>query len=90
MFERFPIVSVTLTDGVIHNSGGNLTCFVGGLGRFPKEYWRKLDNHRTRTSALRALDEVCVDWGRSLVQFPGGVRLPPLYSPVEVCNVATD
>ena len=66
LFAACPITAVRLTDAVIHNSGGTPTCYVGGLGRFPKEYWRRLEDHPYRSAALVALSAVCVEYGRRL------------------------
>ncbi len=66
LFRAHPVTEVILTDVVIHPSGGNDTYYVGNLGRFPPQYWRRLENHPSQTAARDALSCVCVDHGRSL------------------------
>lgn len=70
IFGVQPIERVMLSDAVIHWSGGNMTCYVGGLGSFPKEHWRRLDGLPSQQAAREALSAVCVDMGRSLVDLP--------------------
>ena len=59
-----PIHEVRLTDGpVIHQSGGNDTYYVGNLGMFPQKYWRSLEGHRSRQSAVNAfLIALAAEW----------------------------
>lgn len=63
--QAWPIERVEVTDAVIHRSGGNDTYYVGGLGRFPKEFWRALEGHRTASAARAALSAACIQWARS-------------------------
>lgn len=56
----WPIEKVTISDAVIHASGGNDTYYVGNLGLFPNVYWQGLEGHRTRSSALAALSYAAV------------------------------
>lgn len=65
--QAWPVERVEVTDAVIHQSGGNDTYYVGGLGRFPKEFWRGLEGHRTIASARAALSAACIQWARSQV-----------------------
>lgn len=74
-FAAHPVVKMTLSDALIHPSGGNNTYFVGGLGRFPKEYWDGLQNLPTRQAALDALSRAAVAVGRERA------GLPPLAGP---------
>lgn len=53
-----PVERVEVANMTIFKSGGNDTFFVGNLGIFAPKYWRELDNHRTRKSALDALSRV--------------------------------
>lgn len=62
--QRWPIERVEVTDAVIHPSGGNSTYYVGGLGIFPKEFWRRLDGHRTPSDACAALSDALIQWAR--------------------------
>lgn len=80
LFRAHPVTKVVISDAVIHPSGGNDTYYVGGLGMFPSEYWRRLDNHRSRSAASAALNDVCVAYGRSLA------GLPPLARPKAVAT----
>ncbi len=66
IFESHPVEAVTLTDARIFWSGGNMTCYVGNLGRFPREYWKRLEGHDTERAAKDALSVACVDLGREL------------------------
>jgi len=66
LFSRHPITCVVITDATIFPSGGNDTYYLGGLGRFPKEYWRRLDGLSSRRAVLDAVSAVCIGWGRSL------------------------
>jgi hypothetical protein len=70
LFSTQPVTAVTLTDAVIHPSGGNDTYYVGNLGAFPSEYWRRLEGHRSRPAATAALSAVCVEYGRQSANFP--------------------
>ncbi len=71
IFSEHPIEKVTLTDARIFWSGGNMTCYVGNLGVFPRaEYWRRLEGHTSERSARNALSDVCVDYGRELAGLP--------------------
>jgi len=75
LFRAHPITRVVVTSGMpIYPSGGNDWFFVGGLGRFPIHYWRRLDSHPTRRNAEVARSRVCVDYGRELA------GLKPLYA----------
>lgn len=65
--QGWPIERVEVTDAVIHRSGGNDTYYVGGLGRFPKEFWRALEGHRTASAARDALSAASIQWARSQV-----------------------
>ena len=61
---RAPVVAcerVTLLDAVIHPSGGNDTYYVGGLGRWPKEFWSSMENCRNRQAALDSLSLACIE-----------------------------
>jgi uncharacterized protein (TIGR02996 family) len=64
VFAAHPIEAVLLTDCPVWPSGGNDTYYLGGLGRFPKEYWSLLDGHRTPAGVLAAASAVCLDYGR--------------------------
>ena len=66
LFAEQPITKVVITNTVIHQSGGNDTYYISGLGIFPKEYWSRLDRHRSRIDAQKALEQVCIDYGRSV------------------------
>lgn len=70
LFSRHPITAVVISDAVIHPSGGNDTYYLGGLGRFPKEYWRRLDGLPSVRAVQDAVSGVCVHWGRSLAGLP--------------------
>lgn len=65
--QAWPVERVEVTDAVIHRSGGNDTYYVGGLGRFPKEFWRALEGHRTASAARAALSAAYIQWARSQV-----------------------
>lgn len=65
--QAWPVERVEVTDAVIHRSGGNDTYYVGGLGVFPKEFWRGLEGHRTIASARAALSAACLALARSQV-----------------------
>jgi uncharacterized protein (TIGR02996 family) len=65
-----PVTAVRLADAVIHQSGGNSTYYVGGLGMFPREYWRELENLPSRQAAHAALSAVCVRWARAAAGLP--------------------
>lgn len=52
---------VRLSDVVIYESGGNMTYYVGGLGRFPREYWSRLDNLPSLKAARDAISSVCLE-----------------------------
>lgn len=65
--QAWPVERVEVTDAVIHRSGGNDTYYVGGLGRFPKEFWRALEGHRTASAARDALSAASIQWARSQV-----------------------
>jgi uncharacterized protein (TIGR02996 family) len=69
-----PVTEVRLIDAVVYPSGGNGTYYVGGLGRFPKEYWHRLEDLPSHRAALDAISAVAVDHGRSRA------GLPPLNS----------
>ena len=62
---RHPVERVEFTDAVIHPSGGNDTYYVGGLGMWPREEWSRLENHRSRSSALSALSAAAIRWART-------------------------
>ncbi len=62
---RHPVERVEFTDAVIHPSGGNDTYYVGGLGMWPREEWSRLENHRSRSSALSALSAAAIRWARA-------------------------
>ena len=68
------IERLTLPDMVIHESGGNMTYYVGNLGIFPKEYWSRLEYLPSRKAALDALSTVCVEYGRVLGGLPDDVQ----------------
>lgn len=70
LFSRHPITAVVISDAVIHPSGGNDTYYLGGLGRFPKEHWRRLDGLPSVRAVQDAVSGVCVHWGRSLAGLP--------------------
>jgi uncharacterized protein (TIGR02996 family) len=65
--QAWPLVRVEVTDAVIHPSGGNSTYYVGGLGIFPKEFWRRLEGHRTPSAARAALSDATIAWARGQV-----------------------
>lgn len=68
--RRWPVTQVNIVDAVIHPSGGNDTYYVGNLGIFPKEYWRRLEGHTTRAAAMTALSNACVDLMRERAGLP--------------------
>lgn len=70
LFSRHPVQDVVISDAVVHPSGGNDTYYLGGLGRFPKEYWRRLDGLPSVRAVRDAVSDVCLHWGRSLVGLP--------------------
>lgn len=70
LFTAHPITGVTLTDAIIHASGGNSTYYVGGLGRFPRQYWDRLQGLPTRAATIAALSHACVGHGRHLARLP--------------------
>lgn len=57
-----PVERVEIIDMPLFQSGGNDTFFVGGLGRFPKEYWCELDGLPSRSDALAALSAAAIAW----------------------------
>jgi uncharacterized protein (TIGR02996 family) len=61
-----PVERVTFSDAVIHESGGNMTYYVGGLGQWPREYWSRLDNLPSRKAATDALSAAAVAYLRGL------------------------
>jgi uncharacterized protein (TIGR02996 family) len=61
-----PVERVTFSDAVIHESGGNMTYYVGGLGQWPREYWSSLDNLPSRKAATEALSAAAVAYLRGL------------------------
>lgn len=70
IFSQWPIGNVKISDAVIHPSGGNASFYLGGLGIFPKEYWRRLDGLNSPSEVRAALSEVCVDLGRERAGLP--------------------
>lgn len=68
VFRAHPVEEVRLTDAPVHPSGGNGTYYLGGLGRFPREYWRSLEGHRTRADVLKAASAACVAHGRAAAE----------------------
>jgi uncharacterized protein (TIGR02996 family) len=65
LFASQPVTRVTITDAAVYQSGGNDPYYLGGLGRFPQEYWRQLENLPSRKAVLDALSAVCIDHGRA-------------------------
>ena len=61
-----PIERVEVTDAVIHQSGGNDTFYVGGLGVFPPEYWKSLDGLPSRLAARAALSAASIRWAKGV------------------------
>jgi len=59
--RRWPVVEVTISDAVIHESTGASYFYVGNLGAFPIEYWNRLDRLPSRYAARAALSHACVD-----------------------------
>lgn len=57
-----PVERVGISDMPIFPSGGNYTFYVGGLGRFPRKYWRRLPTERAARAALSA---ACIDLAKS-------------------------
>jgi uncharacterized protein (TIGR02996 family) len=78
LFRSQPVTRVEVSDAVIYPSGGNMTYYVGGLGQFPREYWRSLDNLPSRRAAMSALSAAVVAHCRTLAGLPpltpGSVR----------------
>jgi uncharacterized protein (TIGR02996 family) len=64
IFAAQPVQSVEITDMPIFKSGGNDTYYVGGLGRFPQEYWSRLEWLPSPEAARAALSAACVAYGR--------------------------
>lgn len=69
-FAAHPITKVVLSDAHIFPSGGNDTYYLGGLGMFPREYWRRLDGLPSRYAVAEAASAVCVAVGRELAGLP--------------------
>lgn len=59
-----PVTKVVVTDAAIHQSGGNDTYYVGGLGVFPRKYWSRLEGLPSRAAALAALSAALIAWAR--------------------------
>lgn len=70
VFSQHPVEDVRIIDAMIFPSGGNDTYYVGGLGMFPQQYWRRIDRHRSRDAAADELSRVCVHYGRELAGLP--------------------
>lgn len=70
IFDRHPVTAVVLADAVIFPSGGNSTYYVGGLGRFPREYRKSLDGLPSERAARAAISTACVRWGRHMAGLP--------------------
>lgn len=66
LFSSQPVSRVVITNAVIYKSGGNDTFYIGNLGIFPKEYWNQLEELRSRGEAIKAIEAVCLNYGRSL------------------------
>lgn len=75
VFASHPVERVTISDAVIHPSGGNDTYYVGGLGQFPKEYWGRLENLPTPASARDAILVACLAFGREAAKPIRAARL---------------
>jgi len=65
-----PVTEIVLSDLPIHPSGGNSTYYVGGLGMFPKEYWRRLEGLPSVAAANLALSRAAVDYCRQQAKLP--------------------
>lgn len=63
--RAFPVERVVITDARVWPSGGNDTYYVGNLGFFPKEYWKRLDNLPSRSAAHDALAQATAEWVRA-------------------------
>jgi uncharacterized protein (TIGR02996 family) len=61
---------VTLADMPVHMSRGNMTYYVGGLGRFPREYWDSLDRLPSERAALSAISAAALAWAWSAAPVP--------------------
>jgi uncharacterized protein (TIGR02996 family) len=59
------LTGVVISDATIFPSGGNDTYYVGNLGAFPREYWRRLGNLPSRSAALAALSAAALSLARS-------------------------
>lgn len=70
IFAAHPVTSVTITDARVFPSGGNDTYYLGGLGKFPSEYWRRLEGHPNPQAVVEAASACCVELGRSLAGLP--------------------
>ena len=70
LFAAHPVEHVVISDAVVHPSGGNGTYYLGGLGRFPKEYRRHLDGLPSKRAVRQSVSAVCVHWGRTLAGLP--------------------
>lgn len=77
VFARHPVTRFAPADMIVHPSGGNDTYYLGGLGRFPSQYWRRLDNHPSRAAVWFAASDAGVDWGRKLAGLPTLTRPSP-------------
>jgi uncharacterized protein (TIGR02996 family) len=62
---REPVERVEVKDMPIYPSAGNDTYYVGGIGRLPREYWSRLDNHPSRMAAASALSDCLLDYCRT-------------------------
>lgn len=67
---KWPVEKVVLTDARIESSMGNRFYYMAGLGSFPKEYWRRLEDFDSRRDGEQKIGQVCVDYIRSLIVTP--------------------
>jgi hypothetical protein len=61
-----PVTQFLITDieELIFRDGSN-TYYIGGLGMFPKEYWKELGGFMTRQAAQKAHSTVVAKWVRN-------------------------
>jgi uncharacterized protein (TIGR02996 family) len=63
--DAHPLRRIEISDMPVYPSSGNDTYYVGGLGRLPREYWRRLGSLPTRTAAQNALTEALIELART-------------------------
>ncbi len=72
-----PLEKVTFSDTTIHASGGNATYYVGGLDKYPRDWWKWLDS-KSHLQLRNVLSTLAVTYGRV------AVGLPPLPNPQQL------